>query len=108
MGKECNSLKEALDITFDKYGYKKTEGFYENFLKTIMQGRYDYITSDFGARKYVMENNNDFTKLLNNNCYEFFKKLILNNKYINNSSVLKKIVDTFDKIEQEIKNKILL
>ena len=58
MEKRCNSLKEALDITFDKYGYKKTEGFYENFLKTIMQGRYDYITSDFGARKYVMENNN--------------------------------------------------
>ena len=53
----CNSLKEAIDITLKKYNQPKSEGNYKKILNFIVQGQYRYITSDDGARKYVIQCN---------------------------------------------------
>ena len=53
----CKSLKEAIDITFEKYKYEKSESNYKKILNFLLQGQYHYITSDNGARKYVVQSN---------------------------------------------------
>lgn len=58
MEKKCSSLKEAIDITFNKYKYEKNEENYLKILDYLLAGQYSYITSEKGAREYAMNRNN--------------------------------------------------
>lgn len=63
------TLKEAIDMTFDKYGIEKNDKSYYEILSHLSNGEFSYITSDkneegISARMYVISNfQNEFVML---------------------------------------------
>lgn len=88
MEKICRSLKEAIEITFDKYNYEKSEENYKNILNLLLSGKYHYITSDFGAREFVSNKNTLI--------YEIEK--LYDESTVGNEILLSENVNDFDKI----------
>lgn len=103
-----NSLKDAIDISLDKYGYDKTNiNLIRKFIESAIAGQSNYFTRNNGARSYVDKNihNNGIlneikrcTKLVTGNVSEiideYIKKFFKQNEELretihNNSNISK-------------------
>lgn len=120
MDYQVKSLKEAIDICLEKYGYNETNiDIIRNLINCALNGQVNYFTRTNGAREYIenhSSNNlilkelvsttksisNDINKVIEDYINIFFRKIDKNDKTNNVIEILKEKVD-LDKVEQKIR-----
>lgn len=117
---QVKSLKEAIDICLEKYGYNETNiDIIKNLINCALNGQVNYFTRTNGAREYVekkLSNNgilnelisttnsmsDDINKIIEDYINMFFRKIEKNKQVYNIKEIIKN-ESNLDKVKQKIR-----
>lgn len=117
---QVKSLKEAIDICLEKYGYNETNiDIIRNLINCALNGQVNYFTRTKGAREYVekkLSNNgilnelisttnsmsDDINKIIEDYINMFFRKIEKNKQVYNIKEIIKN-ESNLDKVKQKIR-----